>query len=118
MDEKVETTNRGFSVIDFTDHNGVECSLQQSSAIDLSEDCDAGGSFLWLGCNKAEPKYFVPNGNPSWRPVEMPKDYVANTRMHLDRKHAAMLIRQLQSWLDTGDFAGTDDVLDADVING
>lgn len=106
MDETVETTNRGFSIINFRDHNGVECSIQQSSAIDLSADRDAGGSFLWLGCNRADPKYFVPHGDPAWRPVEMPKDYVANTRMHLTRENVAMLIYQLQSWLDTGEFVG------------
>lgn len=99
---KVEKTQREFEIVNFTDHNGVGCSLQQSSAVDLSHEGDAGSSFLWLGCDDADPKYFVPNGNPSWRPVPMPDTYVANTRMHLDRKQVIDLVTHLQAWLETG----------------
>lgn len=101
----METTNRGFEIVNFSDHNGVECSLQQSSAIDISASNELdhpGSSLLWLGCNNAEPKYFVPNGNPSWRPVEMPETYVANTRMHLNRQQVIELVTHLQTWLETG----------------
>lgn len=103
----METTKRGFEFVRFRDHNGVECSLQQSSAIDLEAD-DAwdspGSSLIWLGCNAADPKYFVPNGNPSWRSVEMPAEYVANTRMHLNREQVQKLIAHLENWLSTGAF--------------
>lgn len=102
---KSETTNRGFEVVNFADYNGVECSIQQSSAVDLyaAGSLDhAGSSLLWLGCNDADPKYFVPNGDPPWRPVEMPETYVANTRMHLNRKQVIDLVTHLQAWLETG----------------
>lgn len=103
----METTNRGFQIVKFKDANGVECSLQQSSAVDLNRD-DAlgnpGASFIWLGCNNADPKEFVPGGDPSWQPVPMPGTYIANTRMHLNAEQVRTLINNLQSWLDTGAF--------------
>lgn len=37
-------TNRGFHVAEFADHNGVKCSLQESSL--ATEAC------IWLGCNE------------------------------------------------------------------
>lgn len=107
MSNEVTTTSRGFGIIHFEDRNGIKCSLQQSSAIAFDEPDvfeRPGSSLIWLGCDDADPKYFVPNGEPSWRPVKMPKEYVANTRMHLDRKRVEMLIAHLQTWLDTGGF--------------
>lgn len=112
----IETTNRGFEKVTFTDRSGVECSLQQSSAIDMDSDDGIehpGSSFVWLGCNDADPKVFVPNGDPSWRSVPMPENYIANTRMHLSRDHARMLIGYLTSWLNDGSFIAADD----DVLN-
>lgn len=102
-----ETTNRGFQIVRFKDANRVECTLQQSSAIDLSRDGtmeSPGSSFIWLGCNDADPQEFVPNGDPSWRPIQMPETYVANTRMHLNTEQVKMLIASLESWLETGTF--------------
>lgn len=122
LDEsEVQTTNRGFEIVEFTDHNGVECSIQQSSAIDMSTPDgldNPGSSLLWLGCNRADPQYFVPYGDPPWRPVEMPEQYVANTRMHLNRSQVAALIEQLQSWLETGEFSDNNNILNAKVIDG
>jgi hypothetical protein len=97
----VEQTGRGFEVISFVDRNGVACSLQASS---LAEYEEPGTSAVWLGCIDADPKIFVPNGNPSWRPVEMPEGYIANTRAHLGREQVEALIGHLQSWLDNGTF--------------
>jgi hypothetical protein len=119
MSDEVTTTSRGFELVTFQDRNRVECSLQQSSAIafDEPEDIDRpGSSMIWLGCDDADPKYFVPNGEPSWRPVKMPDQYVANTRMHLDRKRVKMLIAHLQTWLDTGGFAD-DSILNASELS-
>lgn len=102
-----ERTERGFQIVKFKDANGVECSLQQSSAISLAREGameSPGSSFIWLGCDKADPKEFVPFGEPSWRPVEMPATYVANTRMHLNTEQVKMLIASLESWLETGTF--------------
>ena len=107
MSEIVEITSRGFERVEFSDHNGVRCSIQQSSAIDLEQDGgldNPGSTMLWLGCNEANPKYFVPYGDPAWRPVEMPENYIADTRMHLNRAQVEMLVRQLSAWLSTGSF--------------
>lgn len=117
---KETKTERGFGVVSFKDHNGVECSLQQSSAIDMDSDDGLehpGSSFIWLGCDRADPQYFVPNGDPSWRPVPMPDQYIANTRMHLGREEVKMLIGCLQGWLATGVFSDGDDVLDQSEID-
>ncbi len=92
---EMDRTCRGFDIGKFKDTYGVECSLQKSSIADY----DA----IWLGCDDADPKMFIPNGNPSWRPVPMPAPYVANTRMHLNREQVAALLPYLQRFVDTGD---------------
>lgn len=92
---KFEKTNRGFDITKFKDSYGVECSLQKSSSAEDDK--------IWLGCDNADPKMFIPNGNPSWRPVPMPADYIANTRMHLDRDQVAALLPYLQRFVETGD---------------
>jgi hypothetical protein len=102
-----ERTERGFAIVNFTDANGVRCSLQQSSAIDCSRAGvidTPGASFVWLGCNDANPREFVPNDDPSWRPIQMPAQYIANTRMHLNAEQVRMLITSLSRWLETGEF--------------
>jgi hypothetical protein len=96
----VEPTSRGFERIDFKDHYGVECSLQASSIAIYDKP---GTSALWLGCNDANPRVLVPG--QSWQPVKMPADYLADTRMHLNREQVAALIAHLQSWLDTDSLA-------------
>jgi hypothetical protein len=88
-------TARGFSKIDFTDHYDVACSLQKSSL--ATEDA------IWLGCNHANPRKLIP-GN-GWHPVEMPAEYVADTRMHLTREQVARLLPILQHFVATGEVA-------------
>lgn len=84
---EVKTTSRDFEVIDFIDHNGVECSLQQSSMTDLHHD--AGATAVWLGCDKNA----VPHMGHSMSP-----------RMHLTREQVIELVTHLQAWLETGSF--------------
>lgn len=71
-------TERGFDLIEFTDINGRECTLQQSSAIDGTERgmYQPGSSSVWLG--------------------------IDDERMHLDRAKVKELIWDLANWLDTG----------------
>ena len=95
----VERTGRGFEIISFEDRYGVKCSLQQSS---LAEYEKPGISAVWLGCDDANPRILVPG--KSWQPVPMPEGYIADTRMHLDRKQVAALIVHLQNWLDNDTF--------------
>lgn len=96
---KVSKTSRGFEIVEFKDRYGVGCSLQQSS---MAEYSTPGISAVWLGCNNANPRILVPG--QSWQPVQMPPDYIADTRMHLDRKQVAALIVHLTSWLERGTF--------------
>lgn len=97
--DPTEKTSRGFEIINFVDIYNVGCSLQMSSIA----YCDKPGtSAIWLGCNDANPRVLVPG--KSWQPVLMPSDYVANTRMHLDRPRVAALIVHLQNWLDHDHF--------------
>lgn len=78
--ENVETTPRGFQVIRFADAHQMECSLQQSSAIDDTERgmSQPGSSFVWLG--------------------------LGDERMHLHRDHVCDLVEQLRHWLVNGRF--------------
>lgn len=89
----VEHTPRGFGRIEFTDRYGVECSLQKSSL--ATEDA------IWLGCNEANPQTLIPG--EGWKPVPMPEEYIANTRMHLTRKQVSELLPHLQKFVETGE---------------
>lgn len=70
---KTQRTLRGFAYIDFKDHYGEECSLQQSS---LAEYMQPGISAVWLGRDRY--------------------------RMHLNRKQARALAKHLNHWLRYG----------------
>jgi hypothetical protein len=87
------TTSRGFAIISFTDQYGVECSLQKSSL--ATDDC------VWFGCNDANPKVLV--HGEGWKPVEMPSQYIANTRMHLNREMVKELLPFLNHFVETGE---------------
>lgn len=100
MRTKKSKTERGFSLIEFKDQKGIECSIQMSSL--ATDEC------IWFGCDDADPQVFVPYGNPSWRKLEKPpeaQDWIFNTRMHLNRKQVAKLLPVLQKFVDTGDIA-------------
>lgn len=88
-------TNRGFVRIEFEDFNRKSCSIQESSL--ATESC------IWLGHNEMDIIYFVPNGNPAWRPLEVPATTQCNTLMHLNRKQVAELLPILQYFVETGD---------------
>lgn len=87
-------TARGFERIDFRDQYGIECSLQQSSL--ASPPC------VWLGCNDADPRVLLPG--KGWTQIEMPSGYIADTRMHLNRKQVKALVARLNRWLEAGTF--------------
>ncbi len=78
MSKKIKTTERGFRFVEFKDRNDVTCSIQESSI--ATEAC------IWIGCDDADPQYFIPHGNPSWKKLEVPKDTIFNTRMHLTQQ--------------------------------
>lgn len=92
---KYEKTERGFDYYTFIDTYSVACSLQKSSL--ATDDC------VWLGCNTISLKKLVPG--EGW--VEVPLDgefeWLANTRMHINREMAQQLIEKLQFFVDTGE---------------
>lgn len=92
---KIETTERGFNYSKFKDHNGRECSLQQSSAIGDYEDSwdRPGSSFVWLGVDEA------PEG--------------LGTRMHLDRRQVGEICRRLENWFETGSLMYQEEIMEA-----
>ena len=99
---KKKKTERGFSVVEFKDQYGTECSIQKSSS--------AMAECIWFGANKIGLKEFVAYRSPSaWVDRDdvdvhtMEHHFVANNRMHLTRKQVAKLIPILQKFVDTGD---------------
>lgn len=90
---KMRETARGFAQIDFKDHYGTECSLQESSL--------ATEHAIWLGCNETNPQVCIPGRG--WTPVPLPHDTLCNTRMHLTRKEVEMLLPYLQKFVETGE---------------
>lgn len=72
---RVEVTERGFEIIEFTDRYNKKCQLQQSS---LAEFELPGSSAVWLG--------------------------IENERMHLDVEQVKKLINTLNQWIETASF--------------
>lgn len=95
----ITETARGFEIVKFNDASGVGCSLQQSS---LAIYQKPGTSAIWLGCDDANPRKFIPG--QGWTDVKVPDDVLINTRAHLNREQVAALIAHLQAWLDTDSF--------------
>lgn len=98
---KPDKTARGFSLLSFKDHNGIECRLQKSSL--------ASTDAIWLGAKKIGMQEFVAYRQPdAW--VErtefdehtMEHHFVANNSMHLTRKQVAQLLPYLQKFVETG----------------
>jgi hypothetical protein len=85
-------TNRGFRLKHFMDSNGVDCSIQESSAI---------GGFLWLGVHDVQHKYF-PGDCTGWHDVALPDGVSCFSRMHLNRKQVRALLPLLERFAKNG----------------
>lgn len=101
MDKK--KTNRGFSLINFIDRYGKECSLQKSSL--AFEDC------VWFGIDDPDPKIMASRAgahglytkeNCGWIPYPVPSEVSLSTRMHLTRKQVFSLLPHLIKFIITG----------------
>lgn len=89
---KFEATARGFSCGTFHDHDGVECSIQDSSAM--------GSSCIWFGVDD-------PNPTLLGKPVSYDKSAMIlfNDRMHLDDKLIKKeILPRLRKFVKTGTF--------------
>lgn len=77
-DEKameIQTTQRGFQLIEFEDHNGQHCTLQQSSVALFQQP---GTSAIWFG--------------------------TGDNRMHITFEQFKELMPHLEAWQENGDF--------------
>ena len=101
---EIEKTNRGFSITNFTDRYGAECSLQKSSL--ASEDA------IWFGINDASPKIMASDAhrlgipttaNNGWVKYEIPKEVLISTRMHLTQDMVIALLPYLKKFAKTGE---------------
>ncbi len=110
----IRTTPRGSFVGDFEDVNGRACSVQESSRA----VCGDEGACIWLGCDDMGLKAFEPNGEPSWRDVDLATFYpqatsfLSNTRMHLSQADVKRLLPVLRHFADHGELPGTIDTSD------
>lgn len=90
---KRRLTERGFPLWEFKDHNGTQCSLQESSL--------ATAHAIWLGCDDANPRVLV--RGKGWIPVEVPEGTIFNTRMYLTRRQVKRLLPRLISFAMYGE---------------
>ena len=103
-------TNRGFELNHFTDDYGVDCSIQESSSVE---------PHIWLGVHKARLSIMykdrdklvgidkVQKNDPhcnewGWCTINLPKEVLFESRMHLNRKQSKELAKQLNYFARTG----------------
>lgn len=94
---KLSATARGFSLLEFKDANGVECTIQESSA--CQEE-----ALIWLGAKDIGLQHFI--AYKGWKEVELvntiEEHYVANNRMHLTQSQVKELLPVLKRFAKTG----------------
>lgn len=103
-------TTRGFELNYFKDDYGVDCSIQESSSIE---------PHIWLGVHKPrigimyKDRYKligidkVEKDSPEcneygWCTINLPKEALIASRMHINRKQAKELSKQLKYFAKTG----------------
>ncbi len=115
MQMKKSKTPRGFYLIEFEDHYGVKCSLQESSL--------ASEHAIWLGCSGGNPQILAsaaarfgvtPKEAVGWVPFQIPEEVSITTRMHLTREGVAALLPYLIRFVDTGDICKESDAVAAE----
>lgn len=104
-------TCRGFELKYFKDVYNTDCSIQESSLAD--DDC------IWLGVHTAKVKVMWSNKdkfneahlekidpeqgyNCGWYDVVFPEEFLVESRMHLNKKQAKWLIKELQYFIKNG----------------
>lgn len=95
---EISQTMRGFDYTEFSDANGVKCTVQESSAC-------GDEALLWLGAKDIGLKHFK-SGHHGWKDVELvntiEEHYVANNRMHLTQSQVKDLLPVLHRFVETG----------------
>lgn len=93
-------TQRGFSLIEFNDIYGSECSIQKSSL--ATEDA------VWIGINNANPKIMASQtskGGTGWVPYDIPENVLLTTRMHINCEQAKEVSIILRHFAEYGELS-------------
>lgn len=100
MTLKYDTTVRGFGYYQFTDRNGRECSLQESSIARIeSEDGSVSDGAIWLGIDR-DPDGTVPI--EKWD-AALQVTVKLGVRMHLSQSQVRELLPLLTYFVEHGD---------------
>ena len=91
----MKKTSRGFSYHEFNDLYGTKCSLQKSS---LATD-DA----IWFGCDDTKLTVFEDENMGKYITTKLPKNWMVDSRMHLNREQVKELLPILQKFVETGE---------------
>lgn len=98
------TTERGFTLLEFSDLYGARCNIQLSSLAEREA--------IWLGVESAEPQIMASQAaafgvqtkeTVGWVPYPIPDQVLLTTRMHLSRQQVAALLPVLHRFADTGE---------------
>lgn len=103
---KRRPTPRGFQRVEFEDHYGAKCDLQESSG-------SSAPGLLWIGVTDPNPKIMASeaaaygvktNETTGWVPYpKIPPAVMITTRMHLHKAQIEELIVLLQRWVEKGE---------------
>lgn len=93
---------RGFEVQFFIDDYGIDCSIQESSAVE---------PHIWLGVHNPPHKVMWVDADKfgievseksGWYDYPIPKEVLVESRMHLSRKQAKALAKKLRYFAKYG----------------
>ena len=108
-------SERGFEMQHFSDDNGIDCSIQESSAVE---------AHIWLGVHR--PQVYIAYKDAKAAGLDLEKDYpetndygactipipekaFIESRMHLNQKQARELAKKLNYFARTGMLKEYDD---------
>lgn len=92
---EIKETERGFSYSEFSDSYGAKCSIQKSSS--------AMDDYIWFGIDKPEITIFENENMGKYIKTAMPKTFMVNARMHLNREQVKELLPILEHFVNTGE---------------
>lgn len=84
----MKRTHLGFPYVDFEDHNGAKCSIQQTD------------SAILLGIDVAIPKIF--RRGEGWQDLKLPQDALVSGHMRLTQEQVLELLPILYRFAETG----------------
>lgn len=108
-------SERGFEMQHFSDDNGIDCSIQESSAVE---------AHIWLGVHRPRvyiaykdanaegldlKKYYTEMNDYGVCTIPIPEKAFIDSRMHLNRKQARELAKKLNYFARTGMLKENDD---------